>query len=104
AVRAPGQRRRSPVQRRARRARLHLGYLAGDLSAAMKYSVIVPIYNDAYLARAFCVELKRVFEELLPGTTLRDELELIFVNDGSVNDSLATLRALVDDFDFVLVV
>lgn len=68
------------------------------MSNAPGYSVVVPIYNDGYLARALCEELARVFAQM--GSTF----ELIFVNDGSRNDSLKQLQALTTEFDFVTVV
>ncbi len=64
----------------------------------MKYSVVVPIYSDAYLARALCEELARVFASIPGG------MELVFVNDGSPNDSLTTLIALAQEFNFVRVI
>lgn len=64
----------------------------------MKYSIVVPIYNDGYLARAMCEEVQRVF------ATIPGEKELIFVNDGSKNDSLATLHTLANEFPFVKVI
>lgn len=70
----------------------------------MKYSVVVPIYNDAYLARPLCEELVRVLETLTPVRPLRHAMELLFINDGSKNDSLDTLRQLVKEFDMVRVI
>lgn len=68
-----------------------------------QYSVVVPIYNDAYLAQAFCDELRTVFPSLSEIEPKYD-VELIFVNDGSSNDSLSTLIDLADKFDFVRVI
>lgn len=64
----------------------------------VKYSVVVPIYNDGYLAQALCEEVQRVFTQL-PG-----EMEVLFVNDGSRNDSLQQLLALRERFSFVRVI
>lgn len=64
----------------------------------MKYSIVIPIYNDGYLARAMCEEVARVF------STIAGEKELLFINDGSANDSLETLKGLVADFSFVRVI
>lgn len=64
----------------------------------MKYSVVVPIYNDAYLARDFCVETASVF------ASSADEFEILFINDGSKNDSLDVLIGLVREFAFVRVI
>lgn len=64
----------------------------------MKYSIVIPIYNDGYLAQAMCEEVARVFADI-PG-----EKELLFINDGSTNDSLQALIRLSADFPFVKVI
>lgn len=69
-----------------------------------KYSLVVPIYNDAYLAAAFCAETHRVMSTFLDRQDLSEILELIFVNDGSRNDSLATLQELMLRWPFVKVI
>jgi dolichol-phosphate mannosyltransferase len=70
----------------------------------MKYSIVVPIYNDGYLAEAFCEESRRVFSGLLNTQSISEQMELIFVNDGSRNNSLQQLIDLCSRFDFVRVV
>lgn len=67
----------------------------------MKYSVVVPIYNDGALARDFCLELRRVFSAYLHTDKIAAQLELIFVDDGSRNDSARKLKDLCDELDFV---
>jgi dolichol-phosphate mannosyltransferase len=67
------------------------------------YSVVVPIYNDADLAESFCREVVAAFRERL-GDRLEQELELIFVDDGSSNDSVEVLKSLTDRFPFVKVI
>lgn len=52
-----------------------------------RYSFVVPIYNDGYLAEAFCEEFSRVMTSYLGCEDLGDAVELIFVNDGSADDS-----------------
>lgn len=64
----------------------------------MRYSIVVPIYNDGYLAHALCEEVERVFLHLPGG------MELLFVNDGSRNDSLEKLLTLRARFPFVRVI
>jgi dolichol-phosphate mannosyltransferase len=64
----------------------------------LKYSVVIPIYNDAYLARDCCIETAKVFD------TITGDFEILFINDGSKNDSLDVLVALSKEFSFVRVV
>ncbi len=56
-------------------------------------SLVVPIYNDGYLAEAFCAEVAQAVIPRLPG----GGGEVIFVNDGSRNEQtqrdLATVAA-----------
>lgn len=70
----------------------------------MKYSVVVPIYFDAYLAPALCAEIAPIMSSVLGPSTLHREFELIFVNDGSRDDSINTLLSLRDRFGFVRVI
>lgn len=67
---------------------------------SIRYSFVVPIYNDASLAPAFCNEFARVFRGYLSTAELAPYLELIFVNDGSRDDSEARIRAVCEDFSF----
>jgi dolichol-phosphate mannosyltransferase len=64
----------------------------------MKYTFVVPIYNDGALAEAFCQEFGRVFASEL------GETELIFVDDGSRNDSLQLLKDAQRSHPFVKVI
>jgi len=70
----------------------------------MNYSFVVPIYNDGYLAEAFCQEFNRVFQHYLASEYIDDQVELIFVNDGSKNDSIILLKQVADTFSFVRVI
>lgn len=70
----------------------------------MKYSVIVPIYYDGYLAPALCEELGSVISTYLGTRSLAPLLELIFVNDGSRDASLDTLLDLQQRYEFVRVI
>jgi dolichol-phosphate mannosyltransferase len=70
----------------------------------MRYSIVVPIYNDAYLARALCEEVRQVMTRYLGQPTLAHDVELIFVNDGSRDGSLEVLVGLREEFDFVRVI
>ena len=66
----------------------------------MRYSFVVPIYNDGALARDFCVEIAKVFRSYLGHDDLARDLEVIFVDDGSANDSPQRLKAVCDEFAF----
>jgi len=69
----------------------------------MQYSLVVPIYNDGALSEAFCVEFQKVFQAYLSKPNIEEEVELIFVNDGSPNDSLSFLEKTAAKFPFVKV-
>ncbi len=69
----------------------------------IKYSFVVPIYNDGYLADEFCAEFEKVFKTYLKTELISSEVELIFVNDGSPNNSILTLRDLPSKYGFVKV-
>lgn len=66
----------------------------------MKYSFVVPIYGDGALARDFCVELERVFQGHLGKQDIASEVELIFVDDGSRDDSAAVVKKVCDELPF----
>lgn len=68
------------------------------------YSFIVPIYNDACLAEEFCREYAKTFTAHLGGADLAAHTELIFVNDGSHDDSAEVLAQLPARFPFVRVI
>lgn len=70
----------------------------------VKYSFIVPIYNDAYLAEEFCREYIRVFQHYLGLEDIASDTELVFVNDGSSDDSAEILARLPARFPFVRIV
>jgi len=67
----------------------------------MKYSFVVAIFNDGWLAREFCMEFQRVFRQYLNTQGIEGTVELIFVNDGSRIDSWQHLTELVAEFPFV---
>jgi dolichol-phosphate mannosyltransferase len=70
----------------------------------MELSIVISIYCDGYLARACCAELAKVCSAYLGTDQIEDKLELIFVNDGSPDDSLQRLLQVKDEFKFVKVV
>lgn len=67
-------------------------------------SIVVPVYGDGYLADALCAEIRRVMSAYFGAAGLRERLELIFVNDGSRDDSLDALLKARARFDFVRVI
>lgn len=70
----------------------------------MQFSIVIPIYGDGYLARSCCEELRQVFQEYFEKTDISADMELIFINDGSPNNSLEILKEVRNDFNFVKVV
>jgi len=64
----------------------------------MKLSIVIPIFNEEGLLK----ELKRRLDAVLE--KLNCDYEVIFVNDGSVDSSLETLKGLVRDDRHVVVV
>jgi glycosyltransferase involved in cell wall biosynthesis len=59
-----------------------------------RYSFVVPIYHDADLAPAFCVEFERVFQAYLGLDDVSELVELIFVNDDGTAETAALLTAV----------
>jgi glycosyltransferase involved in cell wall biosynthesis len=70
----------------------------------MLYSIVVPIYNDGSLAEAFCEEYENVFKKFTGKEDISTDTELIFVNDGSRNDSINYLITLSKKKAFVKVI
>src|ERR1035438_9102706 len=70
----------------------------------LKYSFVVPIYNDSYLAEDFCLDFEKGFQNYLHQETIAQDVELIFVNDGSKDNSFVNLKALAARFPFLRVV
>jgi glycosyltransferase involved in cell wall biosynthesis len=82
----------------------------GDAYSGMKtmpsergpeYSIIVPVYNDGYLAEAFCREVKATFSGYLGRDDISDDVEVIFVNDGSHGETVLKLKEMVARYSFV---
>src|SRR4051812_17049726 len=67
-------------------------------------SFVVTIYNDAYLAEEFCKNFQAVFQTYLNLENINPQVELLFVNDGSTNDSIVVLRPLAKQYDFIKVI
>jgi dolichol-phosphate mannosyltransferase len=71
---------------------------------SIKYSFVVPIYNDGALARDFCLEMATTFRAYLGHDDLARDIEVVFVDDGSANDSPRLLKEVCDEFAFARVV
>jgi len=57
----------------------------------MKLTAIIPCYNEEAVLRIFYEEMKRVMSEMKD-----TEFELLFVNDGSKDKTLAVLKEMAD--------
>ena len=58
----------------------------------MKMSMVLPVYNEAAMLREFFGELVSAVEPL------GFDIEAVFINDGSADDSLAAMREIKDEF------
>jgi glycosyltransferase involved in cell wall biosynthesis len=69
---------------------------------ALKYSLVVPVYKDAYLADSFCTELHVFFCNFLKTSKDVSALfELIFVADGGCKQDEITLKEICTKYPFV---
>ena len=68
------------------------------------YSFVVPIYNDGHLAESFCDVFSSVMKSYLGREDIESAVELIFVNDGSTDDSQDRLTTLSRTRKFVRIV
>ena len=68
------------------------------------YSFIVPIFNDGDLAEEFCEEFLKVFRQHLGTAEIAPRVELIFVNDGSRDNSAEVLEKLPARFPYVRII
>lgn len=67
----------------------------------MHCSIVVPIYNDGFMAEKFAMEFLRVFKEYYKKENIENDIELIFVNDGSKNESYSILESISKEYKFV---
>ena len=70
----------------------------------MQFSFIVPIYNDGYLVQSFCEEFKKTFQNYIEKELIENDVELIFVNDGSKDNSINLLIENSKIYKFVKVI
>lgn len=70
----------------------------------VKYSFVVPIYHDGYLANSFCEAIDAALRPILSAERVQDVAEVIFVNDGSRDNSQELLIAAKTRFPFVRVI
>ena len=70
----------------------------------MKLSFVIPIYNDAYLVESFCENFEIAFQSYLNKKNIEDDLEIIFVNDGSSDNSILILEEITLNRNYVKVI
>jgi len=66
--------------------------------SAVKYSIVIPIYNESTVLQELYKKLTQVMEKL------REPYELIFVDDGSKDNSFDILKELARKDDHVVIV
>src|SRR6185312_14134246 len=64
------------------------------------YSFVVPIYNDGYLVESFCKTINDEMKRLLDLSDLSNDVEVIFVNDGSSDESQQQLETTTTKYSF----
>jgi len=67
----------------------------------LTYSFVVPVFNDGYLLNNFCCAFAEAFRGWLKREDLRNTVELIFVDDGSVGATPGQISEAATTFDFV---
>lgn len=71
----------------------------------IKYSIVVPIYNDENLCSEFCLEFYKTFKIFLNKEDIADDVELIFVDDGSTrNETKLDLFSISKSYNFVKII
>src|ERR1041384_2526644 len=68
------------------------------------YSFVVPIYNDGYLVEPFCQALQQEMRRFLHIEDISRDVEVVFVNDGSGDQSQSLLQGAARKFPFVRVI
>lgn len=68
------------------------------------YTFVVPIYEDGYLAHSFCEAMRTAMQQMLGIRNIEELVEVIFVNDGSCDNSQELLIAASQKFPFVKVI
>lgn len=67
-----------------------------------KFSVLIPVFNEDESLEILFFEIKREMESLGPKDPYADFYEVIFVNDGSNDQSLNKMTALKNNFPHVV--
>lgn len=81
------------------------GHRKADTAAdSPAYSIVVPVYNDGNLAADLCRELEKTFKLYIGSDEISDDIEVIFVNDGSLNNSIEHLRGASKSYKFARVI
>jgi glycosyltransferase involved in cell wall biosynthesis len=70
----------------------------------LKFTMVVPVYNDGYLVEPYCAEFDKAMRSHFQTDKLEEHCELIFVDDGSKNNTLASLTAMIEQYKYVRVI
>lgn len=69
-----------------------------------EYSFVIPIYGDGDMAAACCEVLRAEMRTFMRKDDIDADIEVIFVNDGSLNQSQQSLEAAARDYPFVRII
>jgi glycosyltransferase involved in cell wall biosynthesis len=70
----------------------------------LEYSIVTSVFNDGYLARNFCKKIDKTFKNFLHSNILSNKIEVIFINDGSSDNSLKELIQLAKEYNYIKVI
>lgn len=64
----------------------------------VKYSIIIPVYNEEGSVIILCAEIKKIMDKIAD-----NNYEIIFIDDGSTDDSLSNLKKILPDIQELVI-